>query len=443
MLKIKYNILIVLLPLALFIGACSQVNGPAALFKKSSPHDVYADNLKSAGLERTEIGRQWLSRASDILSNALSVKIPYKETGFFAPEKTQSVALCFDAIKGQKINISFTKKPAINFNIYLDVFERDKNGELDRVAFADTAATALEYEIEKTGKYYLRLQPELLSGGQYTLTITAGPSLGFPVTASAKPSIGSFFGDGRDEGSRLHEGIDIFAPKRSAAIAAANGIVTSVRENTLGGKVVFMRPEGKDYSLYYAHLDKQLVSPGQALRLGDTIGLVGNTGNARSTASHLHFGVYGNSGAVDPIHYVNKEVKAPAQINGSLNLLNATARVSRKASVLQAPSSGSTVITTLAVNTPLIVNAAAANFYKVTLPDGATGYIDQKAIIIASALRKLTIKNTTLLYTTPDSLKGIPVLATASGEQVDVLGSFKNYILVKAGNNSGWMPSAK
>jgi murein DD-endopeptidase MepM/ murein hydrolase activator NlpD len=68
-----------------------------------------------------------------------------------------------------------------------------------------------------------------------------------------------------------------------AGIAAANGRISSVTENNLGGKVMFMRPAGKDFTLYYAHLDEQLVSEGQDVRTGDTIGLVGNTGNARTT----------------------------------------------------------------------------------------------------------------------------------------------------------------
>jgi len=440
MLNIRNKLFLFIFPLLLLVTACSKMSGPAALFKNQSPHEVYADNLKSAGLERSEMGRQWLNRAANIAGDALTVKVPYKETGYFAPDKTPAVTLSFDAIKGQKINITLIKKPAINFNIYLDVFERTSNGTFERVAFADTTGTALEYEIDNTGRYYLRLQPELLSGGQYTLSITAGPSLGFPVTAAARPRIGSFFGDGRDEGERLHEGIDIFAPKRSAAIAASNGTVTSVRENALGGKVVFMRPEGKDYSLYYAHLDSQLVNPGQNVRTGDTLGFVGNTGNARNTPSHLHFGVYTGNGAVDPLHFINKDVKIPAAVSAQLSLLNATGRVSRKVSLLDAPTANSKTISTLSSNTPVTVTAAASNFYKITLPDGRSGYVKSEAVVSASALRKLALKNHTVLFTKPDSLKGVPIAAANAGERVDVLGTFNNYLLIKLGNNSGWMP---
>src|SRR5215217_3413521 len=120
MLNINKKTLLICLPAIILAESCSKMNGPAAFFKTRSPHEIYADNLKSAGLERSEIGRQWLTRAADVAGSALAVKIPYKETGYFAPEKTQAVTLSFDVIKGQKLNITLSKKPTINFNIYLD-----------------------------------------------------------------------------------------------------------------------------------------------------------------------------------------------------------------------------------------------------------------------------------------------------------------------------------
>jgi murein DD-endopeptidase MepM/ murein hydrolase activator NlpD len=64
--------------------------------------------------------------------------------------------------------------------------------------------------------------------GEYTLSVSVGPSLGFPVSGN-KASIGSFWGDNRDGGKRSHEGVDIFAAKLTPAIAAADGVVTGVR----------------------------------------------------------------------------------------------------------------------------------------------------------------------------------------------------------------------
>jgi uncharacterized protein YgiM (DUF1202 family) len=99
----------------------------------------------------------------------------------------------------------------------------------------------------------------------------------------------------------------------------------------------------------------------------------------------------------------------------------------------------STSVTTLPANTPVTVNAGTANLYKVTLPDGAMGYLDNKAVTAAVPLRKLTLKSKAVMFNTPDSLSAIPIAAVDKGDKVDVLGIYKNYYLVASGNTSGWI----
>ena len=92
-------------------------------------------------------------------------------------------------------------------------------------------------------------------------------------------------------------------------------------EGGIGGKTVWMKVSYKNIHLYYAHLDKQLVEGGQRVKQGDTLGLVGNTGNAKYTPSHLHFGVYGYQGPVDPWPFVNKIARlAPAVSSKNLDI---------------------------------------------------------------------------------------------------------------------------
>jgi len=132
-------------------------------------------------------------------------------------------------------------------------------------------------------------------------------SLVFPV-AGTKSNIGSFWGDGRDAGKRKHEGIDIFARKGTEVVAVCDGTV-SVDEYGIGGKMIWLRADNHAWNAYYAHLDSQLVYNGQQVKKGDVVGTVGNTGNAKYTAAHLHFGIYTYAGAVDPLPYVKAATK--------------------------------------------------------------------------------------------------------------------------------------
>lgn len=439
MIKRTYNPLLFII-LCLTFAACSKSSGPLAIFKKLSPHDAYAQRLKDNGFDRTAMGSAWLLNADQVISKPLNINIPYKETGYFADDKVASTALRFDAKRGQKLHITISKKPVTNFNIYADLFEETGTQVPKLSASADTVGAVLDHEIKQTGKYILRLQPELLRSGEYTLTITAGPSLNFPVSASGKPHIGSFWGDGRDEGGRKHEGVDIFATKRTPAIAAANGTVTGVTTNNLGGNVVFMRPDNEDYTLYYAHLDVQSVQPGQTVVTGDTLGLVGNTGNARTTPSHLHFGIYTGSGAIDPLAFVDRDVKQPSPISAPLKYLNATVRTNtRNSKIYNLPSEKALAVQSLNLNTALSVNAATDSWYKVTLPNGQSGYISSKSITGANSIRSITLKRAQPLFNTPDSLRAPKVKTIPAGEKVGLLAVYNNYMLVSNEGDTGWI----
>jgi len=432
----KYRIAIGVLLLAT-IFSCNSI-GPAGLFKKMSPHETYGNRLKTAGLQQTAMGSAWLQIADQSLGKALHITIPYKETGFFAAEHIQAATFQFNAKRGEKLYISLTKNPAQNFTVFIDVWQqKDQQNRL--LASADTTGKPLIVEVKQTGTYLLRLQPELLRSGEYTLTIQSGPALSFPVAESGKPNIGSFYGADRDAGIRKHEGIDIFAKKGTPALAAANG-TAQPGENKLGGKVVFLHPDDADYTLYYAHLDSQLVHNGQHVSIGDTVGLVGNTGNARSTPSHLHFGIYTNEGAVNPLTFVAPITKKAEPILASLKNLNATVRTeSKNTKLYESPSEKSMLKEALPEGTALLVDAAAGNYYKVTLPNGQTGFLNSKTVdAMNKPLRKLTLKTQQPLYNQPDTVSPKKLVLTA-GKPVNILAGFENFYLVEDGTETGWV----
>lgn len=106
------------------------------------------------------------------------------------------------------------------------------------------------------------------------------------------------------EGGRRHEGIDIFARRHTAVLSSTEGIVSRVGENTLGGKTVWVMGPGRQMH-YYAHLERYAdVRRGQRIQAGTPLGFVGNSGNARRTPTHLHYGIYTPAGAVNPYPFL-------------------------------------------------------------------------------------------------------------------------------------------
>jgi peptidoglycan LD-endopeptidase LytH len=429
--------------LIVLVFASCTTTGPSGMFGKKSPHEVYGDKIKEAGLDQTAMGKQWFLAADQALANPLLINLPYKETGYFPAEQPKALGVRFHAKRGEKITVNLSKRPSTGFAIYLDMWQPTVSNNRTKpklLTSADTTAAILTYEVKQEGNYVVRLQPELLKGGEYTLTITSGPSLGFPIAAGVKSNIGSFWGANRDNGERKHEGIDIFAPKRSPLVAAANGVVTRVEEYGLGGKVIFLSPDNEDYSLYYAHLDKQIAHPGQRVKIGDTIGLVGNTGNAATTASHLHFGIYTYGGAIDPLPFVNRISKLPDQITAPLTYIDKLVRNNKAAKVYSEPSTNSIQTYPIEQNTLLKVEAATANWYKVSLPDGTKGFIASSNVTAAtSPIRKTNIKASQPLYDEPLA-EAAKKTMLAAGQPVSILAAYKDYYFVNNNNEVGWVP---
>ena len=186
------------------------------------------------------------------------------------------------------------------------------DAEGDRLLSWDTLSPSLSYETgSPQGQNLLfLLQTAPYPDSSYLLRMTSTPALLFPVAGKDEGAIRSFWGASREGGRRRHEGNDIFAARGTPLLAITDGRVSRVRNGGLGGKTVWLRDGERGLSYYYAHLDSQFVRPGQSVARGDTLGLVGNTGNARTTPPHLHFGIYAN-GARDPYPYLQREDPEP------------------------------------------------------------------------------------------------------------------------------------
>ncbi|UDY37304.1 M23 family metallopeptidase [Dermatobacter hominis] len=134
---------------------------------------------------------------------------------------------------------------------------------------------------------------------QMAATPAVIPGFVFPVAGPT--SFISSFGFCRDGCSRSHQGNDLFARAGTPVVAVEDGWVEKVGTNRLGGLTVWTRGRS-GYRYYYAHLrDWAPLVPGQEITAGTVVGTVGNTGNAATTPSHLHFEIHpGNAAAIDP-----------------------------------------------------------------------------------------------------------------------------------------------
>ncbi|MBT2558401.1 peptidoglycan DD-metalloendopeptidase family protein [Hymenobacter sp. ISL-91] len=425
------------------LSACSQNQTLRGLFQQTTPHETYARRLQQSGLAETALGRDWLRAADQALRDSLTVKLPYQESGFFPTDRAVALGLRYGVRAGEAIQVSLTLAPGTSApRVFLDAFELSPDQPAPRhLMAADTTSLSFRYVVEADRQHLLRVQPELLRGGRYTLSIRREPTLSFPVQGKSDKAIGSFWGAGRDGGARRHEGVDIFAPRGTPAVAAAAGIVTRVNETPLGGRVVWLSTADFNAHLYYAHLDKQLVQPGQRVRIGDTLGLVGNTGNARTTPPHLHFGVY-RSGALDPLPFVRKAdapSAAPKKVPAELGQY-----VRARAPRLQLRPTPATTATGLAGRTaaptvPLLVLGSVPGWLRVQLPGGGSGFVPAPAVRTAVPLRREKLATEAELRSFP--LPGAPAVAALPAQTaVAVLGEFGGYRLVRQANGrTGWV----
>lgn len=419
----------------LFTGCSTSKRG---IFAKKTPHEQYAAHISDAGLKGTALGNLWFAAAEKALLRPLNITLPYKETGYFSAEKPDAAGYVFTASQGELLNIQVSIRPAGNILLFADLWQpAETNARPSLLASSDTINHTIQYEVERNGRFILRLQPELLYGVEYTINITTRPSLAFPVPGRDNAKIGSFWGDDRDRGARSHEGVDIFGKFRSPVVAAANGYITRTGENNLGGKVIFLQPEKKNYTLYYAHLDAQLVSTGQRVTVGDTLGLMGNTGNARNTPTHLHFGIYTAGGAVDPLPFIKTDKQEAPAITASLDLLSANARNTVPTTLRNGPLKNSPASDKLPANQAMRVIAAAGDWYRVVLPDKQEGFVESRALT-SKPYRKFITTRTTSLLDAPDS--GAAAKSTIPpGESVSVVGIFKDYYFIQSTTYTGWL----
>ena len=95
-------------------------------------------------------------------------------------------------------------------------------------------------------------------------------------------------------GSRVHEALDILAPRGTPVLAVEDGQIARLFESRAGGITIYQFDPAGEYCYYYAHLDRYAegLAEGQQVRKGQVIGYVGASGNAPKDTPHLHFAIF-------------------------------------------------------------------------------------------------------------------------------------------------------
>jgi murein DD-endopeptidase MepM/ murein hydrolase activator NlpD len=438
------HILYTIIPiLFLFLIACQQerVREP---YKPTHAHDAYRHSLATAGLAETALGQDWIAASKDALISPLTIATPFEEVFFVDPAQAFAVGYQFDVIRGQRIEVDVDVQGLETGRLFIDLFRVRgvSSEEWVRVASADMEENRLEFEPRQDNQYVLRLQSELLRGGQCRVTIRNVAALVFPVAGIDSRAIGSGFGAPRDGGRRRHHGVDVFAPRHTPVVAAARAYVVYVGDDPTGGRVIWLKDSKRSLHIYYAHLQKYDVKRYTWVEPGQVIGTVGNTGNARTTPPHLHFGTYEiGYGPIDPVDYIT-------QPNGEISPLTADLEALghwMRAQVLPLDVNisydlSSERIASLDLHFPIKVLAASGNRYRVLLPDNRSGYV--LADRVESSNETLEQQTTSF----PKNIREAPredaatVESIDAGEEFSVLAKYEEFWLVKTQQGSkGWM----
>lgn len=426
------------LAMLISVYGCARAGG-----LRTTPHEAYAAALRDAGIDQTALGRDWVRAGVRSIETPLAITTPFQETGYLPPDEASAVAYRMELQRGRRLAVEITFTSSDPGRLFVDLF-RVAPGEEPRVVAALPAGqTQLTYEVERDGTYLLRVQPELLRGGQFTILQRTLASLRFPVPGQTAETVQSLFGAERDAGIRQHEGIDIFVPRGTPAVAVTAGIArTGV--NDLGGNVVWLADLTGSRTFYYAHLDRWAFEGMKSVREGDVLGYVGNTGNARSTPPHLHFGIY-DAGAVNPLPYVRPDEPLPALSAVQSQALGELLRTTPARATLRAgPSDTQEPVAQLERHTLARVHGASREWLRVVLPDGSAGYLPSSRLTsVEPPLRRKRVTAAAPLLERPS--ESAPVIEILEkGMEVAILGQFNEFEAVRAASErTGWVAARR
>ena len=187
------------------------------------------------------------------------------------------------------------------FEAMMDESEELQADLMKEIAQAEKDLKAAEYK-EWLATY---VPPTTRPSGTDTTPSTQAPSSSGWVSPVRNYTLTSPFGMRVHPISKkwkMHDGVDMAAPKGTPIYAAKSGKVTTTSYQAGGAGYYVSINHGDGFSSIYMHMTHYIVSKGQYVTAGQVIGYVGSTGG--STGNHLHFGISYKGKYVNPMNYV-------------------------------------------------------------------------------------------------------------------------------------------
>jgi len=410
-------------------------------YKPNNAHEQYIYALEKANLQKSVLYKQFVKLSEDALIKPFEITIPYSEIFYIDHANPNAFGYKFELKRGQKITISTELLSSDSIKLFLDVFRIRDSANTSRYKVASSDSFKIEFTARRNANYVLRIQPELLCDVRCKVKIHKESSLLFPVMGKNRSAIQSFFGDPRDGGTRRHHGVDIFAKKHTDIIASADGYVGRSVNRGIGGRHVWIFYPSLRVRCYYAHLESVDIITGKKIKAGTKIGTVGNTGNARYTPPHLHFGIYQSGiGPVDPYYFIATPDKKPEKVSVQIDLLEDFVRTN--SNHVNFYSNGT--ISELSKYTSLNVLALTNNKVRVETPDGTKGFVNIKNVEVCSKPIETKINSQIVNVFNKPSKGSLLINELITNEEFGIYSLYGDFGLVKLKNGKmGWINTSE
>ncbi len=359
----------------LTILGCKQIRKVTDIIVQPSARELYAREFEDSDT----LGLiAWQAEFKKAKNDSLTIILPYVEIGSYFKNRNIVYSYQAELEEGSMLKVS-AENDVLGMRNFVDVLKRNADSTYNLVKDNGVGENEIEFLLEESGVYTILIQPEIEAIGNFKHQIVTSPSFAFPVSGKDNTAIQSYWGADRDGGSRSHEGVDIFAKRGTPVIAVTEGRISSTGNKGLGGKQVWLRTGVFGKSLYYAHLDSVLTRTGTKVSVGDTLGLVGNTGNARTTKPHLHFGIYeSGTGAINPLPFIRRTEIPEFQVFDTIApIIEISASV---ANLRNAPSINSNIIGEASKNDTLVILGISNQWAHVKTINGIKAFIHRSLI---------------------------------------------------------------